>query len=145
MDQFLDALRSQVLPHRPEVVIFAATVSDLPPATMSASVPKEQFRTTIGSMRRVCEEAGIDFRVFAFTEAANDPESRQAVRVMEQLSKEAGANVVSVERYLDHHAGENFATSRWDSHPNAACHRLHAEILTNELERILEHAKHARH
>ena len=57
-------------------------------------------------------------------------ESNRLTLLAEELLKEAGAEVIPATPFLQRHDGQDLIVSRWETHPNAECHRAFAmEIL----------------
>jgi len=141
-------IQDKVLPLKPEVVVYAATLNDFLPRGQWSGVSFQQYRTdpvfadrfrsSILAMQRACRAEGVAFRVIPYTQDLDDSDSLATVRFMQSLCSSAGVPMIDINGYLQAHAGRSFRISFWDNHPTAECHRLYAEMIAAELLRLLE-------
>jgi hypothetical protein len=72
--------------------------------------------------------------LFVFIQNPSDTETVKIAKLIETLGRKVDANVISVESYLLDNATRDFRIyDPFDDHPNADCHRIHAELLAERL------------
>src|SRR5260370_16579715 len=87
-------------------------------------------------MREACHARGVILGVISFTQDTNDAETIDTVRLIQSLCEEEEVALIDIEAYLRDNAHRHFHFNHLDSHPNAECHRLYAEMIAQELMRL---------
>ena len=87
-------------------------------------------------MRDECEAKGVVLRVMPFTQKPDNLEDVATVRFIQSLCQEEGVVSIDIDAYLRDNARRNFEFHVADSHPNEECHRLHGEMVAEELLRL---------
>ena len=143
-EDVLQTIRGTALPLECQVIVYAACVDDfLPSGEPAAGHTMAEFRTdhayarrfcdTIRSMQASCRANGAILRVIPFTQDTNDDETIATVRLIQALCKEEGVALIDIESYLSENAHRHFKFNRFDTHPNAECHRLYGAMIALEL------------
>jgi hypothetical protein len=135
----LKMIRENVLPLGPDVIVFVATIRNLVPGGESfqqiLADPHcaNRFRISLRAMQAECRAHGVLFLVLPFHQRPYHQESVAAVKFVQTLCESEGVPLIKVDDYLRKYANRSFEFSRWDQHPTAQCHRLHAEMLSARL------------
>ncbi|MCY2979529.1 MAG: acyltransferase family protein [Planctomycetota bacterium] len=143
-EDILQTLEEELLKHRPDAIIYAATTTDFLPANVAweghtidewyIRENQERFEVAVQGMKQLCDQQKIDFYLFAFIQNPSDTETVKIAKLIETLGRKVDANVISVESYLLDNARRDFRIyDPFDNHPNADCHRIHAELLAERL------------
>jgi hypothetical protein len=143
-EDILQTLEEELLKHRPDAIIYAATTTDFLPAKVPweghtidewyIRENQERFEVAVQGMKQLCDQQKIDFYLFVFIQNPSDTETVKIAKLIETLGRKVDANVISVESYLLDNATRDFRIyDPFDDHPNADCHRIHAELLAERL------------
>ncbi|TWT62220.1 O-acetyltransferase OatA [Rubinisphaera italica] len=127
----------------PEYFIYATTLSDFLPSQgaweghsleeWEQSVTQERFLLSLMSIEQLCESAGIQFRVFIFSDANVQREQLKYIKIIESLCKKANVTHWTIENYIEKYEGTDFRVSEFDTHPNAYCHHIYGEFVAEHL------------
>src|SRR5262249_5652928 len=143
-EDVLQTIRDTALPLECQVIVYAACVDDfLPSGEPAAGHTLEEYRTdpiyarrfrdAIRAMQASCRASGAILRIIPFTQDTNDDETIATVRLIQALCKEEGVALIDIESYLRENAHRHFKFNRFDTHPNAECHRLYGAMIAQEL------------
>ncbi len=147
-EDMVRTIEKTALPILSNAIIYCASVDDFKASgnhdpyplkgILTDPVFTERFREAIRAMHGACKAKGVIFQVMPFTQYPDDSENISLVRLIQTLCKEENVPLIDIELYLRDNNHRNFAFNKLDSHPNAECHGLHAEILVKELMRLHE-------
>jgi peptidoglycan/LPS O-acetylase OafA/YrhL len=145
-EDILQTLREIRQPLQADLVVYGITMSDFLPAGESFGSHtlqewyepqhSERFVAAIRNMKAECNTAGIPLVAFVFSE--RPAAEGETAAYVESLCRKAGVDVVSAEDYRFRYRAVDFRIApRWDWHPTAECHAIHARILSKHLEPLV--------
>ncbi|MBI1247510.1 acyltransferase family protein [bacterium] len=142
-----DVLRTKCRELNPEVVVYAATISDYFAPYMSyenrtASDIREKahyakrFRKALREIQVECRQRDTLLVVVFFTQFPNDPETWKMAEFTESIFESEGVDFIALKPFLEKYRDRSFPASEFDVHPSAECHHIFAEMVADELERL---------
>jgi peptidoglycan/LPS O-acetylase OafA/YrhL len=143
-EDVLERMKEQIQDFKPDIILYAATMTDFLPSNTGWGdnsmdgwyVPENQdrFVAAVRGMQELCDRQEIQFAMFAFFQDLSNQDAIKVMRLVEELGRKGGANVISAEAYSKENMGRDFRVYvPFDEHPNEECHALYGKLLAREM------------
>lgn len=133
-------VEEQLLHHHPDVILYAATMTDFLPSGQGWQGHKAEewylpenenrFRKAVSDLKAICEGQHIELAAFVFFQNPADSYHAHVASHIESLLRDSKVQTISIATYLKQNADRDYRVRvPFDDHPNQECHRLVAGLL----------------